>query len=354
MQEINLIGGVNKLSYGRVTINLLIQLRKLGVKVNLLPIGNLEFESKEKEDIYWGLENSKTTETTVPSVKVWHAHNCSFPEVLTGPHYQMPIFELDTFTEQEKSELSKVQIINCTKWAEEVCHKNGLTNTVGIVNLGYDPGIFYPKERPKNELFTVLNVGKWEIRKGHDIIPEIFSLAFSPEDPVSLVMCCHNPFYTQEETDSWINYYNKKLQNYNISFVGRLDTQEQLANLMRQTDCGLFPARAEGWNLDLLEMLACNIPCVYSDYSGHSEFTTHGIKLNKKELAIDGKWFFGQGIWGEITSDNIKSFAHQLKEIYWLWLDNKYDSGQDVSSFTWEHSSKQLLEILNGNSNFST
>lgn len=345
--ELTLITPINKVSYGRVGVNLLIQLRKLGAKVNLLPIGPIDYEGKEKEHIDWGLENTKALETTAPVIKIWHQHDMSIPDVLTGPKFGFPIFELDTFTEQEKIELGKVQIINCTKWAEEICHKNGLMNTAGIVNLGYDPDIFCPVERPKNELFTVLNVGKWEIRKGHDIIPEIFSLAFSPKDPVSLVMCCTNPFYTQEETESWINYYNKKLQNYNVSFVGRLDTQVQLANLMRQTDCGLFPARAEGWNLDLLEMLACNIPCVYSDYSGHNEFTTYGIKLNRKELAIDGKWFFGQGQWAEITSDDIKLFAHQLKEIYWLWSDNKCDSGQDVSRFIWENSAKQLMEILN-------
>lgn len=347
LKELTLIAPINKVSYGRVSVNLLMQLRKFGVKVNLIPIGPIQFESKEKEHVDWGLENSKTVESTAPVLKIWHQHDMTIPDILTGSKYGMPIFELDTFTDHEKSELSKVQIINCTKWAEDICHKNCLMNTAGIVNLGYDPEIFYPKERPKNELFTVLNVGKWEIRKGHDIIPEIFSLAFSPEDPVSLVMCCSNPFYTEEETESWHRFYEKRLNGYNISFIGRVDTQEEIANLMRQADCGLFPARAEGWNLDLLEMLACNIPCVYSDYSGHIEFTTNGVSLNNKELAIDGKWFFGQGNWASISNENILRFAHQLKELYWLWLDNKYDSGQYVSKFTWENSAKQLLGIIN-------
>jgi glycosyltransferase involved in cell wall biosynthesis len=271
----------------------------------------------------------------------------------------MPIFELDTFTEQEKSELSKVQIINCTKWAEEVCHKNGLTNTVGIVNLGYDPGIFYPKERPKNDLFTVLNVGKIEIRKTHDLIPDIFSTAFSKADQVSLIMSWGNPFYSEDETNSWHRYYDKKLSGYNVSFIGRTNNQEQLANIMRSADVGLFPARAEGWNLDMLEMMACGKPCVTTNYSGHTEFINNinslSIKPVEFELAIDGKWFFGAGEWMKITNENIKELARLLQLYYKNWKENSLQNiSSTVKNFTWENSAKQLLEILNGNSNFST
>jgi hypothetical protein len=38
-----------------------------------------------------------------------------------------------------------------------------------------------------------LNVGKWEYRKGHDVLLEAFNKAFEPTDNVRLVMNCHNP-----------------------------------------------------------------------------------------------------------------------------------------------------------------
>ena len=41
---------------------------------------------------------------------------------------------------------------------------------------------------------------------------------------------------------------------------------------MAKTDCGVFPARAEGWNLELLEMMSCNKPVIATNYSAHTEF----------------------------------------------------------------------------------
>jgi hypothetical protein len=44
-------------------------------------------------------------------------------------------------------------------------------------------------------------MGKWEVRKGHDILVELFNDAFMSTDDVELWMCNHNPFYTKEENE---------------------------------------------------------------------------------------------------------------------------------------------------------
>lgn len=360
LRELTLIGGVNKLSYGRVTINLLIQLQKLGVKVNLIPIGGpeaIECEGKEKGAIDWGLENCKTLTTNAPIVKCWHANDMRIPEILDGPLYGFTIFELDTFTPQEKEQLSQVKIINCTKWATQICHQNGLTNTVGVVNLGVDLDIFKPIEREKNSLFNVLNVSKIEIRKGHDIIPDIFSLAFKKEDKVMLTMCWDNPFYSQGEKDSWVRFYEKKLDGFCFSFIPRLNSQYEVSSLMNRADIGLFPSRAEGWGLDILEMMACGKPVIGTNYSGHTEFidTTYSVTPTELELAIDSKWFFAQGRWAKISDKNVEEFSTLLRRYYEEWIRTynapiKNNNRTIAESFTWENSAKQLLEILNVNS----
>lgn len=356
MKELTLVAPINKLSYGRVSVNLLIQLQKLGVKVNLVHIGEIEIEGKEKGVVEWALNNSKTLDTEADILKIWHAHDMQVPEQLTGRLFGFPIFELDSFSQQEKDELSKVKIINCTKWATTICNQNGITNTAGVVNLGVDLDIFKPVECNKDPLFKVLNVGKMEIRKGHDIIPDIFSLAFKKIgiDKVMLTMCWDNPFYTQGEKDSWINYYKKeRLNGFNLNFMPRLESQRDVAALMQQSDVGLFPSRAEGWNLDMLEMMACEKPVVATNYSGHTEFINPSLSIitpNELEPAIDGKWFFGQGRWAKISDKNIKDMAKLLRFYYDEWQKNISITSPSnlkiAQRFTWENSAKQLMEIL--------
>ena len=73
---------------------------------------------------------------------------------------------------------------------------------------------------------------------------------------------------------------------------------------MSQADCGVFPAKAEGWNLDLLEMMSCGKSTIATNYSGHTEFCNkencYLVDLPEMETAEDGKWFRGQGEWGKI------------------------------------------------------
>ena len=56
------------------------------------------------------------------------------------------------------------------------------------------------------------NCGKWEVRKGHDVLVEAFNLAFSELDNVELWMMCENPFFDEKEQSDWIGLYkNSKL-----------------------------------------------------------------------------------------------------------------------------------------------
>ena len=57
-----------------------------------------------------------------------------------------------------------------------------------------------------------------------------------------------------------------------IRMIPRQKTQNDVYNIMIQTDCGVFPARAEGWNLELLEMMACGKQVIATNYSAHTEF----------------------------------------------------------------------------------
>jgi glycosyltransferase involved in cell wall biosynthesis len=118
---------------------------------------------------------------------------------------------------------------------------------------------------------------------------------------------------------------------------------------MRQTDCGIFPSRAEGWNLELLEMMACGKPCIATNYSAHTEFCTREdtwfIDIEETELAQDGKWFFGQGSWAKIGEKQIDQAVEHMRFMY-KNRPNGLNSREQSKKFSWENSAEIFVKEI--------
>ena len=63
-----------------------------------------------------------------------------------------------------------------------------------------------------------------------------------------------------------------------ISFLFNLDfPHAQLPMLYRSADCFLAVSRGEGWDMPLMEAMACGLPTIATDWSAHTEFVHDGI-----------------------------------------------------------------------------
>jgi glycosyltransferase involved in cell wall biosynthesis len=95
---------------------------------------------------------------------------------------------------------------------------------------------------------------------------------------------------------------------------------------MAKTDCGVFPARSEGWNLELLEMMAMGKDVITTNYSAHTEFckTSNSmlIEIDSEEVAYDGKWFMGNvGTWASINDNAFEQLVTHLRDFYQRWKE---------------------------------
>ena len=355
---INIIAPINPLGYGVAGWNITKELSKL-TDISLWPIGNVNATCQEDADILQkAMSNALFFDCDAPCLKIWHQHDMA-QFVGTGQKVGFPIFELDEFNEVEKHHLSKLdKIFVCSHWAKTVVLMNLYrpSSEVQVIPLGVDTNLFKPKAN-ESEKTIFFNCGKWEIRKGHDVLVNIFNKAFEPEDDVELWMMTDNPFLSEAEGNTWKNLYlNSKLSD-KIKFIDRVNTHEEVYNIMAQTDCGIFPSRAEGWNLELLEMLACGKEVVTTKYSAHTEFcdeqNAHLVDIDKTELAFDGKWFNGKcGKWATISDNQIDVFVEHLRKIH---KDKKNGSlkinqaGVDTATkFSWQNSALKVKEALYG------
>lgn len=355
MKNINLMCPLNPLGYGVTGLNIVKSLSKI-CNLSLFPIGQMQIDEKDGPIVSQCYENSMFYDYNAPSVKIWHQNDMSlFPG--KGLRIGYPIFELDDFNNIERHNLKSVDaLFVCSEWAKKVIKSLGInTGRIYVVPLGVDPSIFSIQVNLNTDKTIFFNCGKWEIRKGHDVLHQIFNKAFTPNDNVELWMMNHNPFISAQDESNWQKLYTNSPMGDKIRFIPRVASHKEVYNIMSTVDCGIFPSRAEGWNLELLEMLACGKHVITTNYSAHTEFCNNTnsllVDITNLEKAYDGKWFHGKvGNWASIEEPQIDQFVEHMRTVH-----NRKKRGElglnegginTAREFTWDNSARKIMEYV--------
>lgn len=357
--HLNLQVPINNLGYGTVGLNIAKALYNRKMDVTLFPIGKPEINNGDDANIIQEQLNNLingTYDSLSPTIKIYHQFALA-EHVGRGKYFGWPIFELDTFSSLEKAHLNSCdELIVCSDWARLICRDNGIECPIKVVPLGFDPKIFGRSVRHNPDTLVFFNCGKWETRKGHDVLIDAFCSAFSPADKVELWMMTSNPFLTPDEIKAWEDKYKRCKLWSKVKLIPRVKTHEEVANIMAQVDVGVYPARAEGWNLEALEMLAMGKELIITNCTGHTGFAnynnSHLISMNKKEIAqgrpgTETKWFFGQGNWWEFGKDQMEQLIHHMsfinKERSKAYRNDNTEHTKIITQFTWHDIVGKLL-----------
>lgn len=356
--NINLTGAFCTSGYGVATTHFLAELDRAGHLVAGFPIGSVEPDAYHAEAVKGALERARFYDKGAPSLRIFHQWLLA-QHVGKGPHVGFPIFELDTLTPVERHHLqSQDLVLVCSKWARDVLVQNHITVPVKVVPLGVCPETFSPCPLPEGPT-TFLHIGKAELRKGLPDIIEAFSKAFSRADEVRLILHCPNPFLSPEKAPRYNAEWKamaerSPLREKIIWSDYRLPSQKEVADLMSKAHCGLFPARAEGWNLELSEMLAMGRHVVCTNYAGHTEYVTKEtarlIEITRTEPAYDGVYFHGQGNWARVGPEELEQLIVHMRDIHKKnregALEVNTDAVLSMREFSWRNSSHKLVEVL--------
>ena len=357
--KLNLQAPINQLGYGVAGINILKALQAEEVEVSLFPIGQPQVTNQTDADaVRKGLETAQMFDSQAPCVKIWHQNQMA-ERIGSGKFIGFPIFELDTFNELEKHHLNSCdELMVCSKWAKQVCldqlhmSPNGhiyldADAQVHVVPLGVDAELFPPAPARQDDKTIFFNCGKWEIRKGHNILIKAFEKVLEHGENAELWMMCTNPFNSEEENNKWHELYNHP----KVKLIPRMETQQEVYNIMSQVDCGVFPSRGEGWNLELLEMMAAGKHVVATEYSAHTEFCTEEnsylLPISDIEPAFDNKWFFGQGNWAKIDDTEVDMLTKLMQRFIKLSKGKVNLEGiETAKKFSWQNTAKEMVKCL--------
>lgn len=342
--SINFCAPINNTGYGIASLNILKELAKLDNDISLFPIGNPSLQTQEEYDLIVSLYNKQDDfKIDSPTVKIWHQFDLA-ERVGRGRYFAYPFFELDSFNKREVKHLSVPdELFATSEWAKHIMECHGIRSPVHVVPLGVDSTIFNPnliKTRSDNK-YVFLTIGKWEVRKAHDLLPSIFKKAFPNETDVELWILAaeHTNSYSKpEEITEWKNLYRAN----NIRVITGVESHHDVAQLIANSDCGLYISRAEGWNLELLETMSMNKPVIATNYSAHTEFCTSDncylVDIDNTEKAYDGKVFRGQGSWAKIGQNQIDQTIEHMRNLYKNRINTNIEGVKTAQKLSWKNS----------------
>jgi glycosyltransferase involved in cell wall biosynthesis len=355
IKSINLTAPINGLGYGVVGLNALVGLDAIGCSPALWVLGQPEAFPEHRECLAKAIRRTGEYDRLAPSVRIWQQFELA-QHVGKGCHAAVTYFERDLLYPNEVHHLQcQDVVIASSPWMNEVLVENGIpAERIRLAYPGIDRRIFRPAPPSPPGPTRFLAVGKWEVRKGHDVLVQAFHRAFRDDDKVELVLLTANPFLTPEEDREWRELYTKSPLGHKVRILGRLLSQRDVALVMTDADCGVFLSRAEGWNLDLAEMLAMGRHCIATNFSAHAAFANEAncrlVEINSLEPAYDGRWFFGHGNWAELGERQILEAAEHMRSIHELKQAGRLGTNEagvaSLKELTWENFARQIVEAV--------
>jgi glycosyltransferase involved in cell wall biosynthesis/SAM-dependent methyltransferase len=291
-----------------------------------------------------------------------------FPEARGTRNFGYTFFE-NELTERSAANAGRYDcVLGGSSWCRERMLEKGITNCDVLIQ-GIDPELFYPIDQAGDpERFVIFSGGKFELRKGQDLVLRAVKIMQDKYPDVWLVNCwynlwpastrlmCYSPHirFEHHDNEGWIatmqrTYARNGLDSRRI-ITQELVPQAHQRDLYAQTDIGLFPNRCEGGtNLVLMEYMACGKPAIVSNTSGHKDIVhaDNALLLNRLapfNLVDDKDRLIGR--WQEPALDEIVT---RLEYAYHHRAEIKQvgrRAGLDLKRFTWRHSATRLLEVM--------
>lgn len=231
---------------------------------------------------------------------------------------------------------------------------------IKVVPEGVDVHTFYPEkvdllDEYKDGRFKFILFGRWDYRKSTKEIIQTFLKTFKPDEPVDLIVSIDNMWGEQMDgyktTEERLEAYS--LIDHRIKIL-HFPSRENYIKFLKTGHVFVSCARSEGWNLPLIEAMACGTPSIYSDCCAQLQFA----KGKGLPVKILGEKPANQNDYGRYTMSDLPGNYYEpdfddLSRVMRFAFEN-YDSlkeraileSEDLrKNFSWENIGKIGSEV---------
>lgn len=359
--RINLFGQRNNLGAGRHFGEFADAMRSL----RLIGGAVFEFDYFNADDQRQCLETAGSNDINIHFFNV----NAAAQEALPGAWPRLPgrninwaVFEGTKLTPSRFIWLAAADLVFVpSEWGKRVLIDNGIAeDAIEVVPEGVDPAKFHPLARNsytsrEDDIYRVLVVSKFEKRKGFPELLDGYAKAFG-NDPTAKLLLKSDSLYLMPRTDNAYENNLVELQRQaeqagieNVIYLNGELSDDDLAHLYNGCDVLLFPSRAEGWGLPLIEAIATGMPVATTCYSGHSEFLA---PVNGKFGSIDHRLIpIGEtkicGEWAYAEPDDIASTLVEMRQNKKAYETMALEASEVIRrDFSWQRAAERCVEVL--------
>ena len=181
-----------------------------------------------------------------------------------------------------------VHVVTPSHWAALAFERFGFpAGRIHVVPHGIDPAVLRPDDvsraATRNELglqghFCFLSVGAMTWNKGLDVLLAAFARVVETEPDVRLLLKGSDALYPSRqlvrEVVGDLEAGARRAVAERLIYDGRTLSAQAMARLFRAADCYVSPYRAEGFNMPVLEAMACGVAVLCTAGGPTDEFTT--------------------------------------------------------------------------------
>lgn len=316
-------------------------------------------ETNQKADVTlrlycpFNLQNSTSKKTAIFGCTEWGIVPRS---ILNG-------MKIDCFREAHQN--SDTLIITSSHWSREGFIRSGaVPERVVVIPLGVDTQIYHPLSEEKrqeirksfgwNDNFIFLNIGvMWNERQGIDRILKAFATITEKYPEARLILKGRDAIfpskdYLRQATKDTLNEEEIQRVSSRLRYIGNNLSSLEMAQLYQAADAYVSPYAAEGFNLPVLEAIACGVPVICTQGGPTDDFTNDQLvykissTFEKITLPTGEIRFFL-----EPNQDHLLSLMETVLE-----KGNLYQTLQKIGpdfvnkNFTWKIIVEQLLKVL--------
>lgn len=328
---------------------------------------NLNYLTKTQKDMLlkqtwdqepWEVGTDFTPVQNMVNVVLAETNHYYFYDEYQGPKIAYNVWESTRQPEQFFQRLLAFdQFWAPSEWQRQCTIEQGFDpDRTKVVPEGVDGEIFRPiplSDHYPREVFRFLVFGRWDYRKATGEVLQAFVDEFAPDEPVEVIASIDNPFPTPDglktTQDRMAHYgFDKDPRIKIVHFPPFTKYVKYLQTGHAFVSC----ARSEGWNLPLIEAIACGIPTICSDYGAQLEFAGGISRLVriKDHQPVPANIFVGQnvpGTWAEPDFNHLRQVMREVYENYDKHIPGALAGSKVVrEKFTWEAAARRAFEHL--------
>ena len=254
-------------------------------------------------------------------------------------------------------------------WCSGTLERHGIDNVVTVLQ-GVDTSAFFPRGPEARQYFdgkfVIFSGGKFEFRKGQDLVIRAFKALAERHRDVVLVASWFNPWAFSfrsmsqsphirfEPSTADIKAAPAEILAQNGVDMNRVvligpRQHHAMAQVYHNTDVGLFPNRAEGGtNLVLMEYMACGKPVIATASTGHADVISaeHALVIDTAGEVVSSSDGQSTARWPEPSLEQIierLEWAYQNRDALLPLADR---AAARMAAMPWSRTAQAFLGLL--------